>query len=135
MGPIGNWSYPLRLKRSVRFCPTSEVSGGAVTDSCPISSSGPRLPLFLTSSAPAAILGSLMRERAGARTRVRGSRSVPIATRHSPVVNHKRVGFIGAVAFEVMDRKVREPRPGVYSVREGRAAGDAGRIRTVIAQR
>jgi len=37
-----------------------------------------------------------MRERAGARTRVRGPRSAPIATRHSPIVNRKRVGFIGA---------------------------------------
>jgi predicted short-subunit dehydrogenase-like oxidoreductase (DUF2520 family) len=61
-----------------------------------VSRPSPCASLFLTSSVPAAILGSQMRERAIARTRVKESRPVPIATRHSTIVNRKRVGFIGA---------------------------------------
>jgi hypothetical protein len=42
----------------------------------------------------------------------------------------------GAVVFDAMGRRVLDPKPGVYFVRdEGRGAGDVGRVRKVVVQR
>jgi len=42
----------------------------------------------------------------------------------------------GAVAFDAMGRRVKNPRSGIYFVRdEGRGAGDAGLTRKVVLQR
>jgi len=53
-------------------------------------------PFFLTSSVSAAILGLKMTARSSGRPRARTASSRPIASRHSPLANRKRVGFIGA---------------------------------------
>jgi predicted short-subunit dehydrogenase-like oxidoreductase (DUF2520 family) len=53
-------------------------------------------PIFLTSSAPPAILGSKMITRSARKPGAKKDRTLPVVNRRSPIVNHKRVGFIGA---------------------------------------
>jgi hypothetical protein len=58
------------------------------------------------------------------------------APNHKPAATIIRSLPAGAVAFDAMGRRVLDPKPGVYFVRdEGRGARDVGRVRKVVIQR